>query len=577
MMRVPRSPKELLLSILFLALVGATAAAAQETPAEELAPEDAIPLVFGEVLDVRVVNVEVVVTDKDGTRVRGLDADDFRLLVDGEETVIDYFSEVVGGQVVERADKDVDDVPALRAGEPVGTSYLVFVDDFFSIARDRDRVLARLEDELPRLAPEDRMAIVAFDGNELTMLTSWTNSERVLESALRQARNRRAYGLHRLAELRQNDEDRRQRRLLRSTSIAFFDINDPSNRLDLRLNPAELNYATRLSSQLQRSVDAAVATLRGFASPPGRKAMLLLSGGWPFNPAEYTVNDFEAGFLDVVNASYDPLVPIGRTLYGQLADTANLLGYTLYPVDVPGFVRETRDASFGPPVQGPGQIATPLFPREHQSHASLEFLAARTGGEALLNAERDEALARVAADTRSYYWLGFTPQRAQDDTAHEIEVEVLVPGLRVRSRGGFLDFSREREMTMMVESSLLFGDPPSTTPLELRFGKPKKAGRGKMSVPLDVGIPMDEVTMLRTGGGYAAEVEVRITVMDEKGGRSDTPVSTVQIAGDEPPQPGQFFRYITNLEMRRREHRIIVAVWDPVSGNVMSSSAEVRP
>src|SRR5688572_7918760 len=155
----------------FTAALGATAfaspAAAQQQPPPPSGPpsDEAVPLVFGEVLDVRVVNVEVVVTDKDGERVRGLGAKDFRLKVDGQEVPIDFFSEILGGAVVarERAD-DTKEVPALAPGQPVGTSYLVFIDDFFSIARDRDRVLERLEEQAKAMQPEDRMAVVAFDG-----------------------------------------------------------------------------------------------------------------------------------------------------------------------------------------------------------------------------------------------------------------------------------------------------------------------------------------------------------------------------------------------------------------------------
>ncbi|MFY9825785.1 MAG: hypothetical protein WAM82_30705, partial [Thermoanaerobaculia bacterium] len=40
---------------------------------------------FGESIDVRVVNVEAVVTNRKGGRVPGLTAADFRLLVDGRE------------------------------------------------------------------------------------------------------------------------------------------------------------------------------------------------------------------------------------------------------------------------------------------------------------------------------------------------------------------------------------------------------------------------------------------------------------------------------------------------------------
>jgi VWFA-related protein len=551
----------------------------QQQPGQQQAgpgADQAVPLVFGEVLDVRVVNVEVVVTDKDGERVRGLDVKDFRLLVDGKELPIDYFSEIVGGEVVTRDGGSVKEVPSLLPGQPVGTSYLVFIDDFFSIARDRNRVLERLEEQAAALQAEDRMAVVAFDGEELTMLTSWTNSERVLQDALRKARDRPTTGLMRMAELNQNDEDRRQRRDLETTTLSFLD-QEREHRLDMQLDPVEMGYATRLIDQLRRSVNAAVATLRGFADPPGRKAMILLSGGWPYNPAEYTVGDYDADFVDVVSAGADPLIPVGRELYGTLSDSANLLGYTLYPVDVPGMQREGRDASTGFPSNEQEASIGGLFPRELQGHASLEFLARETGGEALLNSRRDEAFERVTADTRSYYWMGFTPQRSQDDRPHEIEVEVLRPGLEVRAREGFLDFSKPKEVTMMVESALLFGSPPSTTPLELKFGNPKKAGAGKMSLPLEVGIPMEQVTMIASGGLYAADLELRITVMDKTGGRSDTPVSKIEIRGDRPPQPGQFFRYVTDLSMRRKEHRVVVAVWDPVSGTVMSSSAEVAP
>jgi hypothetical protein len=160
-----------------------------------------------------------------------------------------------------------------------------------------------------------------------------------------------------MAELNQNDEDRRQRRELEQNSLDVYQ-EQREHRLELRLDPVEMSYATRLVDQLHRSVDAAIATLRGFADPPGRKAMILMSGGWPYNPAEYTVNDYDADFVDVVSAGADSMMPVGKELYGNLANAANLLGYTLYPVDVPGMQREGRDASVGaPPTSRPAPPA----------------------------------------------------------------------------------------------------------------------------------------------------------------------------------------------------------------------------
>src|SRR3954453_22715336 len=53
--------------------------------------------IMGETIDVRVVNVEAVVTGRSGQQVRGLAAGDFRLLVDGQGVPVEYFAEVAGG------------------------------------------------------------------------------------------------------------------------------------------------------------------------------------------------------------------------------------------------------------------------------------------------------------------------------------------------------------------------------------------------------------------------------------------------------------------------------------------------
>ncbi len=65
--------------------------------------------------------------------------------------------------------------------------------------------------------------------------------------------------------------------------------------------------------------------------------------------------------------------------------------------------------------------------------------------------------------------------------------------------------------------------------------------------------------------------------MDEDGARSDTPMATISIEGESAPAPGQIFHYETALTLRRRKHRVIVAVNDPVSGVMMSSSTELAP
>lgn len=548
------------------------------------AQQDDLPAVFSEVIDVRVVNIEVVVTDRQGARIHGLKASDFELLVDGEPTPIDYFTEIVEGVARSSPGGDVAGVPSLDPDTPVGTSFLLFIDDFFSIQRDRNRVLDRLEKDLAQLGPEDRVAAVAFDGKAVTMLTTWTSSPTRLAEALQLARRRRTRGLMRMAELRTNDQERSGQAELRAIANRFIEeggIQAPEETLRNSLRGTELQYATTLESQLERSVLAAVATLRSFANRPGRKVMLLLAGGWPQSPALYTVASGGVSIKDL-GASADTRLMSQDALYGPLVSAANLIGYTLYPVDVPGFRPEfALDASVGfnsnaatDPAAGSGAFQQ----RELLHHDTLQVLARATGGLPMINASRDTALADVVADTRSYYWFGFEPLRLEDDSAHAVDVRLVgYPDYRVRSREGYVDMSRGAEITMMVEGSLLFGNPPSASPLGVRFGRPQRRGLGKMLAPVAVVIPLDDVTLLPVNGVWQNELELRVTVMDNHGNRSETPVEKIRIAGDREPQPGQYFTYETTLELRRREHTFVIAVYDPLTGAILSSSGDIGP
>ncbi|HSM12986.1 MAG TPA: VWA domain-containing protein [Thermoanaerobaculia bacterium] len=538
-------------------LVAAAVARAQEAPPVQ-------PPVFGETLEVRVVNLEVVVTDRDGLPVTGLGVDDFRLLVDGEPLPIRYFSEVRGGDAVgpEAVGRgSVSGIPQIVPGTPVGSSYLVFVDDFFSIARDRDAVLRSLSEEVTGLGPEDRMAVVAWDGTALEMLTSWTQSTPDLQRAFRAAIGRKAHGLERISEARAFGYDRQISR--------GFETGGRRRPLDARLNLTERQYAALIEEQVGNAVSAVAAALRAFANPPGRKSLILLSGGWPFDPIDFAAGSF-AGAFD------EPGFLTSEELFRPLVATANQVGYTVYPVDVPGMVGALgRDVTAGG-LSAEGNAGN-AFLYETLVHWSLRHVAEETGGLALVNAERTSPLGRVAADTRSYYWLGFVPEWQGDDADHAVAVEVRPEGLLVRGRRGFVDLSRRAETSMIVESVLVFGDGPGVRPLDLALGEPRKAGLGRIHLPIRIEVPADEITFLPAEGGVVADLELRMAAIDASGGRSDVPVLPVRLSAPRQPEPGEKATYATTLELRRSKGRIVVALYDPLSGTIWSAVADVVP
>ena len=519
---------------------------------------------FGEVIDVRVVNLEVVVTEK-GERVTGLGPDDFELLVDKEPVPIEYFTEVSGGTAVARdPDGSSATLSALAPGEAVGTSYLVFVDDFFTLERDRNKVLDSLIAQLPNLQPHDSMAVVAYDGKSVEMLSNWSANVPSLTRALKEAQRRKARGLERIAERRIFDS----RREFNATQDQ-----DPNNILgDLStfISIEEEQMASKISGQVKNAVRAATATLRGFANPPGRRVMMLLSGGWPSDPVRWAVSEDE-GFFEARG------IQRGDELLDELADTANRLSYTIYPVDLPGVTYEGIDASIGSvDTSEIARVATQV--REREEERSLLQLAAETGGTAMLNSVRLAAFERTVSDTRSYYWLGFTPSWQGNDTQHKVEVRVKRPGVKIRTRDSYSDLSRSTEVSMMVESALLFGEAPGAGPLDIEVGRGKRAGIGRRDVPLKVSVPLHEVTFLPVAKGFSTQLELRIAVLDSDGNRAEEiPVIPFGYEAPRAPKADEiaFVPFETKLRMRNKRHTLVVSVYDVASGKILTGRAEI--
>lgn len=537
---------------------------------------------FGEAIEVRVVNLEVVVT-ADGRRVTGLGPDDFVITVDGEPVTIEFFTEVREGRAVAAPEEsETASLPALSTGELVGTSYLVFLDEYFSEPLERDRWVDSLVDQLPLLRPEDRMAVVAYDGDRVEMLSTWSQSTTDLERVLQRAKERLAYGHQRRDEIRTFD----LARTIRARDDLLLADGRPSAG-DGSFEPPQIDERqeiARLTDQVQGAVRAASSALRSFAAPPGRKVLLLAAGGWPNRPARW-VTDTRA------STGIEEEFPSGDTLYGPLIETANRLSYTIYSVDVPGLssVRGTSGAGTAGIDLPRGLLSDRAvdelarrqqrqrLDRNEEEDAALDLIARETGGRSFLNADSLDALARVVEDTRSYYWLGFTPDWQGDDAEHQIVVEPRRRDFAVRSRQSYSDLSRQTEVSMMAESALLFGSPPTAAPLAVEFGPPTKAGFGKVSVPLWITIPLSEVTFLPVQGGFYAEMELHIAVRDEKGDTVEVPVLPINVQGRAAPRPGQNKFFETTITLRKRKHEVVVSLHDRLSGEVLSTRLEFDP
>jgi VWFA-related protein len=508
-----------------------------------------VPGSFGGSIDVRVVNVEAVVTDARGQRVSGLAAQDFHLWVDGRETAIDSFTEIGAGKpatVISAGGAGSTQTPE-AAAPPQGRSLVVFIDEVFAVKTHRDMVLRSLAGQLGQLDPADQVAVVAFNGRRMAELCGWTSDRAVLARVLAGAESRPAGGIAMVASRRSGESDIEFEEEVNAAISAGEGSSGRAESVGADQTVSLLGTLTgqALVSPLSRMSTAITATLRAYANAPGQKLMLLLSGGWP---------------------SLAIALPV--------AGEANRLGYTLYPVDVPGV--DTTFIANDVSYMGTSPVGHTTDGWEASAECTLEVLARATGGKASINSTRLDALPRALEDTRSYYWLSFTPHWAGDDRGHRIELTVGRDGLRVRSRRSFADLSAATRAKLGSEDILFFGGKPADKRLGVQAGRPEAPSLRRQQVPFLLAIPLTDFTAAQEGRS-AVDLVLSVQIEDDAGIRvpfHDTPVhlsTGAQPAG----APGSLTHFKVTLPLARHPQRLIFTLREPTSGTVIWGDARV--
>ncbi|HYG63952.1 MAG TPA: VWA domain-containing protein [Thermoanaerobaculia bacterium] len=573
-------------ALLSIILVAAPAVSQQPRPQQ---PVHGAGDVFSEVIEVRAVNVQVVVTDRRGNRVPGLPAEDFRILLDGKEVPLDYFAEVREGRIAMPAgagqsEKALAGLPPglhdVGAGEVVGTNYLIFIDELFSPVHLRSEALKVMAGGADKLREQDRMAIVAFNGRDLRVLSDWASPATLKELFRKLAREKRS--LTGIGPPTNPLAAAKGPWLEPLGAMPGQDVPDPANERDVEAQATRQKDGSSLVSpdldvmeaglevdSVKHVVAAATATVRGFSAstPPGRRVMLLLSGGWSFNPASFYANaDFELA-KRMLQVSWDS----GYRVLRPLIDASNLLGYTIYPVHLaePGSMLQSAE------MRQSGAYESMFLMDQHlHSQSSLASVAVETGGRLLVPGARH--LQRVEEDTSSYYWLGFS-QSGGDDKRRNLKVEVRRKGLNARARSSFLPLSRSARASIDVETALTAGGVPNAGPLNVDVGTPRRSGLAAMELPVSVRIPVEQITLLQEGGRHLARLELRVASLDRGGRRSEIPVLPIVISKDQPPKRGMVVVYDVRLKLRRDAQDLQLVLHDLYGGTDLAARVRVVP
>ena len=346
--------------------LAASGAVAQQKDQQKDAPT------FRESVEVRVMDLDVVVTDGKGQPARDLNREDFRVLVDGKPMSVDYFTRVEAGTIhaPDLADASPDRVLAeYQKGSDayVPRHFLIYVDTGHLSPALRNRALESLRDFVTRLGPSDSARIVVWD-RSAKVVAEWTTSKETLLDGLSGLEKK--VGMSRLI-----------------TEMQTLRDIDSSARPNSRGSIAR-NYTEQERMEVDRllkDLDGQVTTLLPLV---GKKTILFVSGGFEFQPGyamtTYALGSRSFGAIDT------------RTMSEQLdavTRRANSLDVTIDTLDARGLMGDGVSASNDDPLSSRSRVS--FFARQ-DSQQGLVTMARETGGVALLNSnDLQKGLTRV--------------------------------------------------------------------------------------------------------------------------------------------------------------------------------------
>lgn len=536
--------------------------AAQQAPAPPDTPQE----IFVGNVDVNVVNVDVYVTDDQGTPVPGLTSEDFEIEENGRRVAITNFYAVDGRtptkpEPTETPAPPSAEAPADEVPDDQRLHLIVYIDNFNLRPFNRNRVLTDLRTFLrSESKPGDRVMLVSYDRSLKIRRPFTTDVESVID-ALFELDEVSAQGVH-------SDSDKR----------------DAVERINRSENASEAltwarSFADSAKNDLQFTIGALRDIVGSMAGLGGRKAVVYVSDGLPMSPGEdlfYLVDQkFPNNGAITQVFTYDT-----SRRFEELAALANANRVSFYTIDAAGLrVNSSADVQNSEASPGTATFIDSMAIQNLQ--APLRMLAERTGGFAVINRNRfKESLSRIGTDFRSFYSLAYSPAHSGDGRYYKIEVKLKKPqkGWKIRHREGYRDKSSESQMTDGVLAALQF--PYSSNPLDLTvtFGRPQ-AQEKLFLVPIEVKVPFKEIVLVQRGELYEARAKLFVAAID---GESNTsPVQQIELpiripAAEIEAALKQEYTYTISLLMRGGNQKVAVGLRDEIAGANSFVSRSVR-
>jgi hypothetical protein len=203
------------------------------------------------------------------------------------------------------------------------------------------------------------------------------------------------------------------------------------------------------------------------------------------------------------------------------------------------------------------------------STESLQMIAEMTGGIAAINTNNfANVFQTIEKDLDSYYSLGYRAGTERIDRQRSLDVRVKNRAYTVRNRRSFVEKSTYAEMNDRVIANLLYRTKANDLKIIVRSSSPVPTDDGLFKVPIEIQIPMDNITLLPQGAIHAGGFSVYVAVANAEGDMSDVSRKQHQISvpNDQVESAkGKYYTYALTLLMEPGLNKISVGVVDDVS------------
>lgn len=479
---------------------------------------------FSEIMEVRVTNVDVVVTGKDGKPVRGLTSKDFELYEDGVVKEITNFLEMRGdpsGTLTTVASDETGQAPISSNEDIRRRDITIFIDNAALHPLRRNQILEPLQNFISQaVRPGDSVAIAVFDLS-LDIGLEPTSDRAAIDAAVKKLASRVSLTT---ADAREKKQFYQEVDYL----IKAYRDRDETPPWDVAIGLAR-SYASKSVHTLNQRAEALKSVIAWRRGVEGRKILVLLATELPLNPAEEAFQ-----YLDGIKDQFGnpPSMAMAEasqfqlpSLITEIAGEANSSGVTLYPIDAAGKDSgiQARDASSNV------WITTSGGSQEAPQRGSLRLIAAETGGVALSGSDNWKlAFDTIASDLDTYYSLGYRSTGERQDRMKRIEVRPKNKQYNVRTRRAVIEKTVASEMQDAVASNLF--RPSSTNDLEIEAvsGNATQQSTDAVLIPVTVTFPMDNLTLIPDGDDLTGRFAVYAAFL-----RKDGAVSKVARHGGE--------------------------------------------